>query len=154
MARYFNANESLSGLTTGTGWDILCGNVYSLLLDKRIQIPKEDNHIVANLENQNEIVAFLDLKVLLSSRGLELLNQIDLKNAIVKFNESSDKSNKKLGDYTYVLLVFTIIIAMSALVQLYSYAEKGTVPMYLFYSMVVAFIAAYALLIITRNKNP
>jgi hypothetical protein len=88
-------------------WGILCSKVYSLYIDQRIQIPIADNHLV-NVQPENNVVPFLSLRLLISSKGIEFLNQIEMRKAIEKFNKSS-------GRLTLILIVLTVVVAIFAI---------------------------------------
>lgn len=50
------------------------------------------------------------ISCILSITGFEYLNQIRLKTAVEKFNESSDKSSRKMIELTWAIYTFTVIV--------------------------------------------
>jgi hypothetical protein len=51
-----------------------------------------------------------NMECILTVKGIEYLNQIRIKNAIEKFNKSSDESSEKIIALTYAIYVFTVIV--------------------------------------------
>jgi hypothetical protein len=72
---------------------------------------QNDRNFRTYIEPEDGVPLFLTIT------GFELLNQIRIKNAIEKFNESSDKYSKKIIELTFAVYVFTIIVATTPLIE-------------------------------------
>ncbi|MDE1866021.1 MAG: hypothetical protein KGH94_05295, partial [Candidatus Micrarchaeota archaeon] len=95
---------------------------------------------------------FFSIRVVMSVKGYELLNQVrtkksiddlnasisdfdtksqesfgELKNSIENFNKSSEALGKQTADYTAFVLVLTLIIAIASMVQIWNFAKTGVI---------------------------
>lgn len=128
---------------------------------------------------QDEARAPTDIKFILNIPGFEFLNQIHINKAIVKFNESSDKSYEKIIDltdklrlsveklststeqlsksskrlelFTLALIGFTVLLAMIAVIEL----VKDFIPKYAVAILGFVLLATltYIMYILTKFGN-
>lgn len=99
-------------------WGVLCTKVHSLYEEQRIQIAKQNNHLISSIKAQNDVEPFLQLHITISSKGLEFLNQRRMQGYVkqqVELIKEVGTSSRRLEKLTRILILFTLVIIATGL---------------------------------------